>query len=262
MVATARVRVEKVLGVSLQWVQAPASSLGVIVSTTPGSSSTGRKIPAGDAVTMAKARSSLFAAVLDGPMFTDTGATSRFRFRLLDEFARVDSAGREPDHGATLSVDVSGRAVVLPGDRITDGATVAVQCYPVLAADGVAKTVANTKSNNERVWRAALVLLRSGEVAFVVGVGALPAFARAVAAMDGGTLWAGYTDGGSSTELRTERQRWGFSRPVSVLTWLALFASLPGGAPPRPPVGGNAPKGSLLAPAAAVGAVLWWLFGR
>lgn len=191
------------------------------------------------------------AAVLDGPMFYDTGSTSRFRFRLLDRGAGVDVPSTEPTAGQTLAVDAAGAVTIVDGGREPAGSVVAIQCYPTLAKDGARAAVGDTESNRSRVWRAALALLESGAVGLVVGIAALRTFAEALAALR--VQWAGYTDGGSSTDLRLRSgRRVGFTGEPKVPAWICARGPSSGGA-------GGSTGAALVFLGAGLGLAAWYL---
>lgn len=244
--STIRVRSVTSEGVRLVLAECPPSSLGI--AARPNAARTG-----GPKITGAEALRAVPGAsvALDGPMFTDSGsAFSRFRFRLFDQRSGLDLPSREPNAGYTLSV-VGDVATVAEGSAVAEGATFAVQCYPTLAKDGVRAALADTDSNRSRVWRAAVALMPSGLVALVVGVASLRAFAAALASL--GVRWAGYTDGGSSTDLRTRLgPRWGYPGAPRVPAWIVARGPLEGVS------GGGSSVAALLALGGLAAAAWWW----
>lgn len=202
-------------GVPVTLAGLPASALGLAV--LPGrAAGTARKLTAADALS-----SSAAAVALDGPMFIDTGDTSRLRYRLLDRAAGIDFPGSADtrDRGGTLSVLPDGGSSIAAGATTAPGAVVAVQVYPLLVRDGRPVEVSATESNRARVWRAALGRAPSGGVVLAVGPATLSGWAAALAGL--GIPWAGYTDGGSSTDLRTSAgPRWGFPGAPRVPAWI------------------------------------------
>jgi len=227
-------------GVRVTLAAMPAGSLGLAMVAGP-SAGTARKVTAADALSSAAA-----AVALDGPMFQDLGATSRLRYRLLDRAAGIDFAGA-PDTrtlGGTLSVSPDGGSSTAPGSTVAPGAVVAVQTYPLLVSAGRPVALARTPSNLSRVWRAALGRTRSGAVVLAVGPASIEGFAGALAGL--GLPWAGYTDGGSSTDLRTAAgPRWGFPGAPRVPTWLVGRGALD-----LPPSGTSGTSGPALGLAA------------
>lgn len=170
----------------------------------------------------ARARNRRARALLNGPMFLQGADVPVYRH--LDARAGVDVASRFPGRGSTLSV-VGGQAVARLGDEVASGASVAVQCYPTLVSGGQITQAGDP----EHVGRAGLALLPDGRLAFVVGRGSLSAFSRAIVEQLG-AVWAGYTDGGTSTALWRGRHLAGSStRPIP--TWL-LDVPPAGGATP------------------------------
>lgn len=192
------------------------------------------------------------AAVLDGPMFDDGGARgARPRFLLYDRVRGVHFPSREPSAGSTLVVSQAGAVDVYDGAHLPADAAVAIQCYPQLVGDGRPVAVGDTDSNNARVWRAALAVTPSKRVLLVVAIASLPAFARALAAM--GCTWAGYTDGGSSTELRLRTgDRVGYAPAPAVPVWIAATGGLdaPGSS------GGDSAGGDLVPVLAVLGVLV------
>jgi len=188
-------------------------------------------------------------AALDGPMFAAIGSgRARIKYRHYDQDAGVDLPTTDPS-GLTVSV-VDGAAVVRDGATVVRGAKVAVQLYPSLVRGGA--VVARADINRERVWRAALCVLRDGRLAFAVAVGSMVAFARALA--DLGAVDAGYTDGGSSTRLQTDGDAYGSSRPRAVASWLVVRSGVASRGGPSTGGGGAIAAGLLLALA---GIALW-----
>lgn len=249
-----RIRAVTSAGVRLVLAECPPRTLGI--AARPNAANTGGpKITGAEALTVARA-----SVALDGPMFSDTGQSfSRFRFRLLDRGAGLDVPSRDPRAGYTLSV-VGNVASVAEGSTVAEGATFAVQCYPTLAKDGERAALADTESNNSRVWRAAVALMPTGLVALVVGVATLRAFATALAAL--GVRWAGYTDGGSSTELRSRLgPRWGYPGAPRVPAWVVARGPLEDTTRSSSSTGGGS-SGALVALLALGGLAAWWWTAR
>lgn len=199
-------------------------------------------------------------AVLDGPMFSRCDSAglsgtdaeryaqsqcSRVEYALLG--SEVSVASLYPSNGATFSV-VEGRAVVLPDAQVAEGARVAVQGYPWIVREG--RNVASQERDTDRTWRAALVLLDSGELAFAIMQASMYAFAAALVAA--GAREAVYTDGGGSGRLETaDGQRVGSNENRRMGAWLVVRAA-------EGAVGGSG--GLLLLGAALLGAA--WLAMR
>lgn len=133
-------------------------------------------------------------AVLDGPMFDGSGP----QYTLRDKSRDIDVRGRFPTRGVIFCV-VGGRVAARRGGLPMAGSTVCVQTYPSLVEAGA--VTASQTVDTDLVGRAALVLRRDGGVSLVAARAAsMRAFAEAIAdQLD--ALWAGYTDGGSSTSL-------------------------------------------------------------
>lgn len=144
-------------------------------------------------------------AALDGAMFDAEGeyptyARARLSYRNLDVARGINSPGRYPTRGATLSRMRDGRLVMLDGDAIADGATWAAQGYPTLIHRG--DNVANPNRDANTTGRAALCLLADGRAGFATARCGMHAFARELLALrEVRVTDAAYTDGGGSTGL-------------------------------------------------------------
>ncbi len=126
-----------------------------------------------------------------------TATCARSSYLLYDAYAGVEIASESPGTGLTIAV-VGGAAQAHRGAVKPAGASIAIQGYPVLVADGVA-VGQNTGSNASRTWRAALCVFADGRVGFAVMIESMAGFARALVAA--GVVSALYTDGGGSTDL-------------------------------------------------------------
>lgn len=196
------------------------AQLGVWVDPAPG----GREVPH-------TAREALAAlpqavAVLDGPMFRIADPAHpdyrRYRAGKIDYHVVDRALGIEDDGGSatdtrgiTLSV-LGNAAFVAKGDRVAEGADVAVQLYPSLIENGV--VVASPSVNADEVWRAGVGLRADGKLILAVGRGTMRWFAEQLAAA--GATQAGYTDGGGSTRLETRERFWGSTENRRVVCWL------------------------------------------
>lgn len=151
---------------------------------------------------------------VDGPMFDEGG---RLAVRYLDLDAGIDVKTRRPREGLCFSV-VDGVGFVLPHDRVSDGARVAVQCWPTLVRHGEVSRA----SHKTHVHRAALARLNDGRFAFVLGKGHLEHFAHAIAELPD-VIDAANLDGGNSTDLLTRAgERRGYPKPNPVASHLVV----------------------------------------
>ena len=180
------------------------------------------------------------AAALDGPMFSNcapgtTYATSYCadpRFAQLDQSVGVSDPPNQGNESKGVSVSiVDDLAIWSLGGAFDSRATVGVQMFPTLVADGAVQTVSTTGADAERVRRVALAGLPDGRLAFVYGTDSLAGFARRC--RDAGFIWAGYTDGGGSTSMgyrdpETENvRRWGPSQQNERRVAIFLVARKP-----------------------------------
>lgn len=159
-------------------------------------------------------------AALDASMFDaidgdyPSYSQARLSYRNLDVARGINSPGRYPTRGATLSRMRDGRLVMLDGDAIADGATWAAQGYPTLIHRG--DNVANPSRDANTTGRAALCLLADGRAAFATARCGMYQFARELLALrDVRVTDAAYTDGGGSTGLAL-RQGSGFAVSVGL----------------------------------------------
>lgn len=177
------------------------------------------------------------ALVVNGPMF-DSGA--RPRFLLLDRASGLRTPSSEPDEGVTIWTD-GGRAHGAYGGHAPDAATAAVQGWPSLVVDGRV-TASDTGTNAERVWRPGIGVTADGRVMVVALVGTMTALAERMRAE--GAVFAGYLDGGSSTQLEAGGVTRESPGVAPVPTW--ILAEPPSGTSPWLWVGGGACALALL----------------
>ncbi len=202
----------------LQWIEFSPNQLGVFGMRGPQ----GGFIPfTADEVIAANPE---FAAVLDGPMFEKCGGGHAYEsytcgdpgYLLAD--GTLQEATEHPSRGGTIYIKdgvaeyASGAPANLPG--------IAVQGYPSLLENG--ENVASlTGQNAERGWRAALVLLENGNLAFAVGQDTMPGFAARLKRIGG--RYAVYTDGGGSAKIVTQNgERAGSSENRRVPVYLVV----------------------------------------
>lgn len=150
------------------------------------------------------------AFALDGPMFDASGS----EYLLLDFATGVFKQSKHPSAGITISVNPG--ISVAHGAAYRAGCRAAVQLYPSLVERGV--VVASEGVDTGAEWRAAVAVMPGGLLAFAVGQMGMADFARELQAA--GAIYAGYTDGGSSTTLATQNGRYGHPAPRQVPTWL------------------------------------------
>lgn len=170
-------------------------------------------------------------AAIDGTMFTNCDAGSTFRtLRCADpDYAVLDlergvmelpNRGNE-NEGLSLSV-VNGRAVWATGGRFDPRASLGVQFYPALVLNGAVASLSSAGSNEQPLMRAAVLGFADGRIGFARGTDSLRGFAERCRAA--GAIWAGYTDGSTSTAMALRLpdgsfRRWGMSeqneRPVA-----------------------------------------------
>lgn len=147
-------------------------------------------------------------AAIDGPMFANCDAGASYetsqcadpRYAQLDKSDRINdppNRGNDRD-GVSVSV-VRGAAQWTTGGAIDTDASVGLQLYPALVANGVVSALSSDGSNGQRVGRAALLGLQDGSLAFATAYDTIHGFARRCRAA--GAVWAGYTDGGGSTAM-------------------------------------------------------------
>lgn len=200
----------------------PPSMLSLYADMSDGSTARPHDVTDAQAATGAD-------AVMDGPMFEkcDPGAgyasqsCGYVQYRHFDLSNGLNVASRYPGRGVTLSVLSDGSTQAAQGATVAPGATVAVQLYPELVANGSPVSVSNADGSASR---AALAIMRDGRMAFVVSQPMLMStFAQRLAG--GGAVYAGYTDGGGSTSLGTAAGQYtGSAEHRRVLTWILAKA--------------------------------------
>lgn len=215
----------------------PPGQLGIVANPIEDSEGDYRPLRLSDAMAFPDV-----LGAIDGPMFSNCSPGRSYaqsvcadpRFLQEDSQRAIKDLADRGEGGRGLTVSIVGdQASWAEGDERASGARVAVQLYPPLVRDGQAATLSTSGGNGSSVWRAALVELFSGELAFVVAVDSLQGFARRLAGI---ARWAGYTDGGGSTamgwrdESGDHRRGSGEDRPVA--TFLVALEkppiSLPG----------------------------------
>ena len=158
---------------------------------------------------------------IDGPMFSPCGDAfsaqcARPDYGMIDTRRSVSMASQNPHDGMTISTfrtPFGGRAVATRGFAPALGATVAVQLYPSLVWNGEVQDVAESPLDT----RAGLAIMQDGRLALVISQQMTMAeFADAL--VSAGAVYAGYTDGGSSTAMAEMTGTHGGERPVAV--WL------------------------------------------
>ena len=181
----------------------------------------------------ALAQDSTLFAVLDGPMFEKCSAGSYSSYTCGDpRFLLRDSIGNsinensdESSVGGTIFVK-EGVAHYIRGGVVPAEIEIAVQGYPTLVVDGV-NTAGTSGTNQDRVWRAALCIIRSSngneELAFAVGHDTMYGFAASL--IGAGAVYAVYTDGGGSGRLATRDGFVGDSENRRVPLWLGVRPS-------------------------------------
>lgn len=138
-------------------------------------------------------------ACMAGPMFGHTASRScgggvKTCTRWFEPARGVDLLAAISNAGITISI-VDGEAEARSKDQIAPGAAVAIQLYPTIAWDGVARGSGTGESSV-----AGLGLLRDGSLLYLVASGGSPhALGQEFVAR--GALAAGYTDAGSSAAL-------------------------------------------------------------
>lgn len=177
------------------------------------------------------------ALVVNGPMFAPG---SRPRFLLVDRASGLRAASSEPDEGVTVWTD-GRRAYGAYGGRAPDAATAAVQGWPSLVVDG-RTTASNAGTNAERVWRPGIGVTADGSVVVVALVGTMVDLAERMRSE--GAVFAGYLDGGSSTQLEAGGVTRESPDVAPVPTW--ILAEPTGGVSPWLWVGGGACTLALL----------------
>lgn len=166
--------------------------------------------------------------VLDGVMFSNCDPAARGygdsrcgdpTYLLLDRSTGLHEPSERADVGMTISI-VGCRAVAKPGAAVATGASVAVQGYPTLVRDGVARRFSDDASMRT-TWRAGFGITRSGHVVLAIAymqLGEFAEWARSIGATD-----FVYSDGGGSGRMQWRDGRWVGStedrRVPSFLVW-------------------------------------------
>ena len=166
-------------------------------------------------------------AALDGPMFEKCNPGDSYQsqpcghvlYRHYDLTGGIDIPSVHPNQGVTISVLADGTAQAARGAAVPPGATVAVQLYPEMVANGTPVPV--RPGDAER--RAALAIMRDGRLAFIAST-PMTNDQFGIRLAQAGALYAGYTDGGGSTSLQTPTGYVGSSEHRRVLTWLLAKA--------------------------------------
>lgn len=168
-------------------------------------------------------------AALDGPMFETCDSRSYATSQCADlDYEHIDrrsgiSYASDPDkitRGIAISVMPDGSAVSSLGGDAPNGAIVSVQLYPALVFDGAPQAVSSSGSNDSILWRAALVVLADGRMAFAVGRFSMSGFASALVQV--GAIIAGYTDGGGSALMLADGNAFGSTENRRVASWLVV----------------------------------------
>jgi len=193
----------------------PAHRLGVYAPSVGA----GRTMPVGPLSVLSQSGAE---AALNGPMFEVCGDDCDVLDYLhYDPSRGVTAQGRYPSRGITVYV-LNGVPHAARGRYAPDASSAAVQLYPPLVWNGSDET--NPSLNTAAEWRAALCIMDDGNLAFAVGgPSSMTSFSRGL--VEAGAVYAGYTDGGSSTSLVTPGGIDGSPRRSRVASWLVVNPS-------------------------------------
>lgn len=158
-------------------------------------------------------------ALLDGTMYSDCSGTlcASPDYFVSDKRTGIHYPGKHPSAGFTFSIMRNGNISILDGAKTALDYMSAVQLYPDLIRNS--KNVANSHLNTDDNHRAALGINAAGRLMFAIGHASMYAFTNDL--LDHGMKWAGYTDGGGSTELFVSNQRHGSTENRAVAMWFA-----------------------------------------